>query len=76
MIPKFEPRLFMHMPVGALSGFLLYYLPITGAMFTAGWLVYEIIEDWRIEDRSYFDVASFLWGMMGMSLILLLLNSI
>ena len=74
MIPKFEPRTFMHMPVGALTGFFIHFTPLAGAMFMVGWVVYEVIEDWRIGDRSYFDVASFLMGMAGMTLLLLFLD--
>ena len=52
----------MHFPVGCVAAWLSLAEPTVGVPFTSAWLVYEIIEDWRIADRSYLDVAGFLWG--------------
>ena len=71
-MPKLNRRLLMHIPAGAIAAFLLAYMPITGVVFAASFLVYEVIEDWRINDLSYFDVASYLYGLAGWSLFYLL----
>ena len=55
-------RAALHFPVGAFSAWLIFVHPVHGILLCVGWLAYEVLEDWRLADRSYLDVAGFLWG--------------
>jgi hypothetical protein len=55
----------MHVPAGIFSAVLMSGWPLAGAALFAGFLVYEIVEDWRISDHSYKDVVSYLYGFGG-----------
>lgn len=55
-------RLLLHLPVGALTAWLLGQALGLGAIFFVAFMIYELSEDWRIRDLSYKDIAGFLWG--------------
>jgi len=56
-------RTFQHIPHGLLVGALaILNSPLMWA-FLVGFLVYEVIEDWRIADHSYIDIQGFLIGL-------------
>lgn len=56
-------RIAIHLLAGLGTGILLAVVPVVGAALTLGFLVYEVIEDWRINDHSYKDVFGFLLGL-------------
>jgi len=56
-------RALLHFPVGLFNVFLLHFSISLGAIFAAGFLAYEILEDWRDFDRSYLDIYGYLWGL-------------
>ena len=69
-------RALLHAPVGVLAAWLCFSLSAIGTPFFIGFLVYEIVEDWRIKDRGYKDILGFLWGfavtgavLIGMTLL-------
>ena len=55
----------MHIPVGALAAWFYTGGWALCLVFAAGFLFYELIQDWRIRDRSYKDVYGFLIGFGG-----------
>lgn len=61
-----EPTL-VHFPVGLFSAWLTAKTPPAGLMLSSGFLVYQVLEDWRIKDKGYKDVFGFLigYGLMG-----------
>ena len=63
-------RAALHFPVGVFAAWLSMVSGVLCGVFSAGFLTYEIIEDWRIKDRGYKDVFGFLIGV-GAGAILL-----
>ena len=55
-------RALLHFPVGLLACDFTFQAPVPGAIFSIGFLTYEVIEDWRIKDRSYKDIWGYLVG--------------
>jgi hypothetical protein len=43
-------------------------------MFAVGFLIYEILNDWRIKDHSYKDVLGYLYGIGAGAVILYLMG--
>lgn len=60
--PDFK-RAALHFPVGVFTAWLGTVSPVTCGVFGAGFLVYEVLEDWRLKDRSYKDVFGYLIGI-------------
>lgn len=56
-------RLLQHLPVGVGVGAAVLVHPVLAAFLFAGFLAYELLEDWRIGDHSYMDVNGFLIGI-------------
>jgi len=67
--PDFK-RAALHFPVGVFTAWLGTVSPVTCGVFGAGFLVYEVMEDWRIKDRSYKDVLGYLVGIVVGSFLL------
>lgn len=59
-------RFFLHMAMGMFTGALLWGWGLAGILMFLGFLAYEVVEDWRIRDRSYRDIFGFLWGFGGL----------
>ena len=55
-------RCLLHLPVGLFAGWLTNQFAVAGIIFAVGFLVYQVAEDWRINDRSYHDIFGFLIG--------------
>lgn len=55
-------RLIMHFPVGLFAAWLTIIMPVPGVLFTLGFYVYEVMNDWRKVDWSYKDVIGFVAG--------------
>ena len=68
-------RAVLHFPVGVFTAWLGTVAPVTCAVFGAGFLIYETLEDWRIADRSYKDVFGYLVGIAVGSVLFYLLGS-
>jgi hypothetical protein len=62
-------RYLIHIPHGMGAAWALFVFPFVGA----GWLVlivvYQYLEDWRIEDKSYIDMRGYMIGYAIMSVI-------
>lgn len=56
-------RALLHFPVGVFAAFLTHWETAIGAVFAVSFLVYEVIEDWRIHDKSYLDIYGYLFGL-------------
>lgn len=56
-------RAAIHFPVGVFAAWLATFCPTVCLVFALGFLFYETLEDWRIEDRSYKDIFGFLTGI-------------
>jgi len=52
-----------HFPVGLFTAFLLHINPALGCLFGLGFISYEVMEDWRIHDKSYLDLYGWLLGL-------------
>lgn len=57
-----KKRFLQHFPVGALAAWLCFQCWAVGIPFTVVFLVYEVVEDWRIRDYGYKDVLGFASG--------------
>ena len=66
-------RLLIHIPVGAFNAWLLHDATMTGIIFSLGFMVYELNEDWRIKDQAWKDLAGWLWGFALAAALLALL---
>jgi len=53
-------RVLLHIPVGMLIPFLSAGVAI---VFGAGFILYELNEDWHLSDRAYIDLQGFLIGI-------------
>jgi len=57
-------RVLMHMPLGILAVVFGYWVGWwLAVIFTAGFLIYEVDEDWHIRNGAYSDIKGFLWGV-------------
>ena len=66
-------RALIHFPVGLLQGFATSVSWAAALTFCLAFLTYEVIEDWRISDKSYNDIFGYLLGL-GTFIILRLLG--
>jgi len=53
-------RILIHIPVGMLIPFLAAGVAI---VFGAGFILYELNEDWHLNDQAYIDLQGFLIGI-------------
>jgi hypothetical protein len=56
-------RAALHFPVGVFAAWLATVAWVLCLVFGAGFLTYEVIEDWRSRDKGYKDVFGFLIGL-------------
>lgn len=56
-------RAALHFPVGVFTAWLGTFTPVITLVFGIGFMVYEVMEDWRIKDQSYHDVFGYLIGI-------------
>jgi predicted DNA repair protein MutK len=56
-------RALLHFPVGLFVAWLISWSVAQGVMMGVAFLTYEVIEDWRIKDRSYKDVYGYALGL-------------
>jgi len=66
-------RFWLHFPVGVICSWLVYSLGAVGVIASVGFMFYEALEDWKINDLSFKDMLGFLWGFISLSIILSLL---
>lgn len=66
-------RAAIHFPVGMLQGFASTKSWSLALTLCLAFLTYEVIEDWRIRDKSYNDIFGYLLGL-GSFIILRLLG--
>jgi len=56
-------RVLLHIPLGLLTVLFGCYIGWWLAIiFSVGFLVYEVDQDWKISDNAYVDIKGFLWG--------------
>ena len=67
-------RFWIHLPLGIVCALLAYYLPVLGILAFVGFLIYEVIQDWRIHDLSFKDVLGFTSGFIATGVILAILK--
>ena len=53
----------LHFPVGLANGLLSLANPSLAIIFGAGFLAYEISENFDEHDKAYPDIAGWLWGL-------------
>ena len=68
-------RSLIHLPVGALAAYLIWALLPIGLVFSAGWFLYEIIEDKHLKDYAFLDIMGFLVGIAIMGVVLSILGT-
>lgn len=52
----------VHFPVGLFVAWLMAQSAVFGGFLFAGFMTYEVVEDWRIKDRGFRDIFGFLVG--------------
>ena len=62
----------LHFPVGAFCAWLTHREIALGITLSFAFLIYETMEDWRIQDRGYKDVWGYLCGFSLCSTLLTL----
>lgn len=66
-------RFWMHFPVGVLTIFAILISPLAAVMAFIAFLAYEIVEDWKIGDHAYIDIAGYTGGIwLGIVVLFLL----
>jgi hypothetical protein len=55
-------RLVIHIPHGFIAGVFTPFSPVSGIVYSVGFMYYQYIEDWRIADHSYLDFRGWLVG--------------
>jgi len=63
-------RAVIHLPIGGFAAWLISDDPVGGSIFAIGFLVYQVVEDWRIKDKGYKDIFGYLIGFGLVSTIL------
>ena len=64
-------RWILHFPIGVAIAFLIMRVDAgVGIMVAIYFLLYEIMEDWRVSDRSFIDVFGSLIAMIGTAFVL------
>lgn len=80
-------RLLIHLPHGAIAGWIIFGCPlpslipieptlplaIAGCCAFLGFIFRQIIQDWRKKDNSWKDVIGIVWGFAGMTALLTIL---
>jgi len=56
-------RLWMHVPGGLLGAFIFYLGLGPGLIFNFAFLVYEVAQCWRIEDKGFKDILGHVVGL-------------
>lgn len=52
-----------HPALGAFTALVgIFVSPVFAVMIFAGFIIYELSEDWRITDFAYYDIRDYLWG--------------
>ena len=76
ILPKMDliklGRMLLHFPIGLATVFIIFVNPVLALIFGIGFLSYEIIEEIRIKDKGWYDIAGFLWGILIGSIIYVL----
>lgn len=55
-------RFWLHLPVGFVGAWFTWEMPVAGVMFTVYFLAYEVLNDWKKDDKSYKDVIGAVAG--------------
>ena len=69
-------RFWMHVPAGIGTVLAITVSPLAAIMVFVAFLVYEIVEDWRIGDHGYIDVAGFIGGIWAGIVILFVIQKL
>ena len=56
-------RLFMHIPCGIVGAFFIWINLTLGIVFNLTFLIYEVVQDWRTNDKSFHDIKGYCWGL-------------
>ena len=65
-------RLIQHIPPGMLAAFLVELSTSAGILYFLGFWLYEFLQEWKKNDRSYKDAIGFLDGFTAMATLILL----
>ena len=57
-------RALLHIPVGIFNVFAGFVAWPFSLVFAAGFLAYEVNEDWRLKDNAYIDIFGYLIGLV------------
>ena len=72
--PRDLLRWAIHIPIGGIIAFMIMRVSVElGVMVAIFFLAYEVLEDWRIRDRSFKDVFGSLLGMIIVGFFLYLI---
>ena len=60
-----DKRFWMHIPVGIIAVLTIIVSPVAAVMLLVTFLVYQVMEDWKIGDHSYIDINGFMAGIFA-----------
>lgn len=63
-------RALIHAPVGVVTAFLCFTLPIIGALLFTAFMFYELNEDMHLKDQAWIDIKGFIWGLAVLGCLL------
>ena len=55
-------RAAIHVPLGVLAILAIKPCPCGAVIFSLGFFLYEVVQDWRKQDKAYKDLIGFLIG--------------
>lgn len=67
-------RILAHFPLGILTCLLGYTYWWLALVFSCGFVIYEVDEDWHIRDGAFTDIKGWLWGVVFGGFIMFLLK--
>ena len=69
--PKDLIRWLIHIPIGGVIAYMIMRIdPVMGSVVAFYFFGYEVLEDWRVADRSFKDVFGSLIGMIATGFVL------
>lgn len=67
-----KPTSFAHYFAGIVTVVVALSWPVISVLLFVGFIIYELNEDWYLEDEAFHDIREYLVGLVGTSVFLVL----